>query len=311
MFEGTEKKLELILERSLPGWHDRRAHRWDAAVEACGATILNRMTTPAVDAYLLSESSLFVWEHRVVMITCGQTSLVESTGPLLEQIGAENVAVVVYARQNMRDPTGQPRSFADDRRHLASFFDGQTRRFGSADGDHVDFFYAGLKPLPQVPAATLQVGMHDLDPGAESVFAVAAGDRCPSSAIDRIKAQLPGMQLDQHFFEPCGYSLNAVAGGDYSTVHVTPQQTESYASFETNRPGRDIGTLLGNLVEVFRPDRFSTLLTTHEKGGQPGLNALPAEIAHPRYHLARQTCADMGDALRITFGHYAADRPLD
>ncbi len=309
MFEGTEKKLELILDRPLPGWHGRLPHRWKAAVEACGATIVNRMTTPAVDAYLLSESSLFVWEHRVLMITCGQTNLVESTGPLLEQIRAENVAAVVYARQNMRDPTGQPRSFADDRRYLASFFDGQTRRFGPADGDHVDFFYAGLKISPQVPDATLQVCMHDLDPGAESVFAVAADNRCPSSAIDRIKALLPGMQLDQHFFEPCGYSLNAVDGGFYSTVHVTPQQSESYASFETNRPGRDTGTLLGKLVEVFRPERFSTLLTTHINGAHPGLNVLPSEIAHARYHLASQTCADLGKAFKITFGRYSQTRP--
>ena len=38
--------------------------------------------------------------------------------------------------------------------------------------------------------------------------------------------------IDDYVFEPCGYSMNGVEGGTFSTVHITPEQGFSYASFE-------------------------------------------------------------------------------
>jgi S-adenosylmethionine decarboxylase len=46
--------------------------------------------------------------------------------------------------------------------------------------------------------------------------------------------------LDSFAFEPCGYSANALvqhgAGEGYYTIHVTPEEGWSYASFECNVP---------------------------------------------------------------------------
>lgn len=45
---------------------------------------------------------------------------------------------------------------------------------------------------------------------------------------------LPDATLDSFLFSPCGYSSNAVQGDRYATIHVTPEEDYSYASFETN-----------------------------------------------------------------------------
>jgi S-adenosylmethionine decarboxylase len=42
----------------------------------------------------------------------------------------------------------------------------------------------------------------------------------------------PPADIDDYVFEPCGYSMNGVEGGTFSTVHITPEEGFSYASFE-------------------------------------------------------------------------------
>ena len=40
-------------------------------------------------------------------------------------------------------------------------------------------------------------------------------------------------EIDDYVFEPCGYSMNGVQrDGTFSTVHITPEDGFSYASFE-------------------------------------------------------------------------------
>ncbi|MEZ6189114.1 MAG: hypothetical protein R3F62_29460 [Planctomycetota bacterium] len=43
---------------------------WERVVEAARAQILSQISTSQCDAYLLSESSLFVYDDRFALITC-------------------------------------------------------------------------------------------------------------------------------------------------------------------------------------------------------------------------------------------------
>lgn len=92
----------------------------------------------------------------------------------------------------------------------------------------------------------------------------------------------PKTELDAFAFEPCGYSANAVipasAGSTagYWTIHVTPEEGSSYASFETNvaltskKSGteliggdgapRDLATLISRVVDIFEPGEMSVTL---------------------------------------------------
>lgn len=90
----------------------------------------------------------------------------------------------------------------------------------------------------------------------------------------------PGTIVDAFAFEPCGFSANAIISGmegnrktledGYWTVHVTPEQGSSYASFETNvhmdesggAGKRDLPWLIGQVLSIFEPGRLSVTLFT-------------------------------------------------
>ena len=88
------------------------------------------------------------------------------------------------------------------------------------------------------------------------------------------KSRYPDARVDAYLFTPCGFSANGVIPAPpgtketspthYFTVHVTPEPHCSFASFETNVPGRQSGTETAEVVEqvvkIFRPGRFSVTL---------------------------------------------------
>jgi Adenosylmethionine decarboxylase len=73
------------------------------------------------------------------------------------------------------------------------------------------------------------------------------------SGIDHL---CPGATIDETAFTPCGYSMNAILHDSYFTIHITPEKECSYASFETNTCLRDYGSMVRNVLNVFRPKRF-------------------------------------------------------
>ncbi len=65
-----------------------------------------------------------------------------------------------------------------------------------------------------------------------------------------IKDLFPGASVEALAFEPCGYSCNGHVGGEgYFTIHVTPEEACSYASFETNVALGDYSGLQNAVLE--------------------------------------------------------------
>ncbi|KAH0565048.1 hypothetical protein GP486_001557 [Trichoglossum hirsutum] len=91
----------------------------------------------------------------------------------------------------------------------------------------------------------------------------------------------PGARIDAYLFTPCGFSANGIvpapgrtkntSSTHYFTVHVTPEPHCSYASFETNVPsrqsGRESADIIQQVVEIFRPGRFSVTFFESKHGG--------------------------------------------
>ncbi|RDX50180.1 S-adenosylmethionine decarboxylase [Lentinus brumalis] len=95
--------------------------------------------------------------------------------------------------------------------------------------------------------------------------------------------------LDAYSFHPCGYSCNALlkwrpdagenpacSGEGYYTIHVTPEEGWSYASFECNVPlptrptdkstsVPDLKTLIRRVVDIFRPGKITLTLFISSK----------------------------------------------
>jgi S-adenosylmethionine decarboxylase len=70
----------------------------------------------------------------------------------------------------------------------------------------------------------------------------------------------PGYMNDSHLFNPCGFSMNAVRNHHYFTIHVTPQKSSSYASFDTNDINTEFPDKLEKILSLFKPDKFSLVL---------------------------------------------------
>lgn len=97
--------------------------------------------------------------------------------------------------------------------------------------------------------------------------------------------------LDAYSFSPCGYSSNALVkwgdslcqtankrGEGYYTIHVTPEEGWSYASFECNVPlpihpnasfspndSPDLRTLIRRVVSIFQPGKLTLTLFISNK----------------------------------------------
>ena len=265
LFEGPEKKLEVILHRGDPAIRQNRRGRWDRVVAASRAQILSRVASEGIDAYLLSESSLFVWDDRVLMITCGQTTLIEALPEIVAVVGRDNVAMVFYERKNLMFPDRQPdvADFEVEAARIDRVFPGKSYRLGPANHDHVHVFFSSHARLRPEKDLTLQVLMSDLAPELRAVFdARRVPDAASSTRTAGLDRLLPPMRTDAYLFQPYGYSLNGVRRAEYYTLHVTPQPESSYASFETNMLAADYPRLVGDLLAVFRPGRFSLVLTS-------------------------------------------------
>ena len=57
-----------------------------------------------------------------------------------------------------------------------------------------------------------------------------------TTADTGVQGLLPAAAIDDFVFEPCGYSMNALEGPLMSSIHVTPEEGWSYASFELCGP---------------------------------------------------------------------------
>ena len=87
---------------------------------------------------------------------------------------------------------------------------------------------------PDDDVITVEMCMTGLDKDMASVFyksqSGSAGLMTINSGIRKI---LPDSEICDFDFDPCGYSMNSVEGPAVSTIHVTPEDGFSYASFET------------------------------------------------------------------------------
>jgi S-adenosylmethionine decarboxylase len=283
-FEGPEKKLELVLRPGRPSLRDLGQDFWEEVVRAAGAQILSRRSNQAQDAYLLSESSLFVFADRLTLITCGQTRLVEAALRIVDRVGPDHVALLILERKNEHFPWAQPSTFAEDARQLAEVIGGEALRFGRQDSHSVSMFHTTRPFVTTAADTTIEVLMHGIAPEVAAGF---VGGALPESA--RALAELlPGYAVDDHVFEPAGYSLNAISDECYYTLHVTPEAVGSYVSFESNFDFRAEGAraLVGRVVEHFRPETFDVLTFVPE--GEPLELEIPGY--RRRQHVAQALC---------------------
>ncbi|CAL9117705.1 unnamed protein product [Musa textilis] len=295
-FEGYEKRLEIIfsdasvfLDPRGRGLRSLSRAQLDSILDLALCTIVSQLSNKDFDSYVLSESSLFVYPYKIILKTCGTTKLLLSIPRILELAAELSLSVhsAKYSRGTFIFPGAQPsphRSFSEEVSVLNGFF-GSLKSGGNAFviGDesvpsrewHV--YHATEKP--EAPMITLEMCMTGLDPERASVFFKNSVDGHVSSAKEMTKLSgisgiIPEMEICDFDFEPCGYSMNGMHGPALSTVHVTPEDGFSYASYEAmgfNPDGLSYQDLIEGVLSCFGPSEFS-VATTVLGGGSTWAN---------------------------------------
>ncbi len=299
-FEGPEKKVELVVAPRGPSLRDLGERAWRRVVERARAFVLSRISNDDCDAYLLSESSLFVYDDRAVLITCGRTTLVDAVDEMLRLVPPETVQLLVYERKNEHFPEYQPSNFYDDVRRLKELMPGRAYRFGDEDDHHIHLFHLDAKSPPTPPAddMTLEILMHGIEADSRRLF--CSGPARSLGAIHeqtRVSRILPGFEIDDHLFEPEGYSLNAINGPEYYTIHVTPQEIGSYVSFETNHCFQgDLEETVRTVLGIFQPKSCDILFF------RPA--AAQSEPIRCDYELKTEVVQSLDCGYEVRFNHF-------
>ena len=182
-FEGPEKLLEVWFtpsERALPasasplGLKAVTQDVWKEMLDIVNCKVLSVIESRNVDAYLLSESSMFVFPHKLVLKTCGTTTLLCGLPRMLEiaalEAGFPHVKAslpngvpaaatphrIFYSRKNYLYPNqqrGPHRSWRDEVRYLDKMFmGGSAYMIGKMNGEHWYLYIAGPGAILTPPA---------------------------------------------------------------------------------------------------------------------------------------------------------------
>ena len=296
VFEGTEKKCEVILHHGAVDLRTLNRDFWTEMVDACGATILSSIHNEVCDAYLLSESSLFVWNDHFLLITCGQTKLVDSILYFLERFDVQQVAQMLFQRKNELHSELQHSNFAQDVSRLQNRVKGVQIAFGDTSSHHTELFYLEHPYSLTSKDQTYELLMYGIDEESSAYFTQTTLIANDIRQKLRLQDYLAGWEIDDFVFEPCGYSLNAIKGDRYCTIHLTPQQGYSYVSVETNGC---LDALIAVLLAVFNPETFDVVLYLHN---QP--IDLASENIGSRYTMDQQQQKSLQCGYEMKFTHW-------
>ncbi|KAF9519243.1 hypothetical protein BS47DRAFT_83764 [Hydnum rufescens UP504] len=412
-FEGPEKLLEIWFERRAP--HSSTGLRtvdrlvWEEMLSIVKCKVLSVINGREMDAYLLSESSFFVFPHKLILKTCGTTLNLLGLPRILaiakEQCGYEKPWRCFYSRKSFMFPErqiGPHREWREEVEYLDSYFDdGAAYTVGKFNSDHW-LLYITSPPDEDPPEVdegedttyndrtvasvassltlspsflgqdyTIELLMTklaaparrpfffpdlvdyppptDLSPTASSFCSHRAAAVSSQLGIDSI---FPSMltKLDSYAFEPCGYSANGLVGSGeqnggegYYTIHVTPEEGWSYASFECNVPVKptvnnsreygvdadidgeagihetpasnkvdqfpDLETLVQRVVDIFQPGHLSlTLFVSSSSSNDKSFDGESDIMIESAHKVFRQALIPRGykrtDKINYEFGDY-------
>ena len=256
-FEGSEKKAEVIVNnQNISLLNDISTTFWQELVACSNAQILSSIENEHCKAFLLSESSLFVWNDRFLILTCGVTQLVNSIEYFIQHTRPEDIAHVTYQRKNEYFSSAQLSSFDDDIKLLSKYLTGKSYRFGEIYAHHNHLFHQDNQFQADTDDTTYNLLAYQISEHASQTLTTQGLSTQEIRDFFCIDELLPDFTVDDFVFDPYGYSLNAIKNKDYFTIHVTPQADSSYVSFESNK---SLHHLVPKIIQALSPASFDLL----------------------------------------------------
>lgn len=328
VFEGSEKRVEIDFNFSAAspanGLRALSRTQLDELMTLAACTIVSSRTNNELDAYVLSESSLFVYPTKWVLKTCGTTKLLNAVPRLLEMAAELHMQPrrCKYSRASFLFPEQQPfphTSFEHEafflRQHfghlgnggsayvLGDMFNGLQWHVYVADANGVIYADA-LHPLAK-PTHKLEVCMTDLGKEqARAFFRDPTKTAAQVTTETGIRSLVPAADIDDYVFEPCGYSMNGILGGGFMTIHITPEDGFSYASVEVS--GFDPcaycpADMVSRILAIFKPGKVSVSLSVDvaSSSGEYSWGTLTSRPSG--YGCQSATCQELATGGRVAY----------
>ena len=230
IYSGPEKLLEVwfsaspaTLPASTPpnGLKVVPSEMWKDMLDLVNCKVLSVVESDHVDAYLLSESSMFVFPHKLILKTCGTTTLLAGLPRILEIAAtaagfpqssphgtpargmpiATSPYRVFYSRKNFLFPDrqhGPHRSWRDEVKTLDGLFlGGSAYMIGKMNGEHWYLYLTEpntrLTPPASPTKAVTESKVLELPP----VPRAALGANTPADALDDETLEVLMTDLDE------------------------------------------------------------------------------------------------------------------
>lgn len=307
-FEGPEKLLEIWFFNSVDEVPDKSrtlrsiSHEdWSGLLDLVNCKILSIKSTDKLDAFLLSESSLFVFDHKLILKTCGTTTTLNCLNALFRLVQHKlnwdflktkelQPSKVFYSRRSFMFPNQQKsiyKNWDDEVKYLNNFFTNATHYLiGRIDNKHWHLYTTESNTTRSIAEndQTFEILMTEIsrDKAEQFVTSRKPGFEIDSSTdlghfIGESTSNNTGLnnlygkvQVNDAFsFTPCGFSSNSILNEDsYYTIHVTPERDWSYASFETNVNPQMYNLtnvdVLFKVLRIFKPHSFQFTFFANE-----------------------------------------------
>jgi S-adenosylmethionine decarboxylase len=188
-FEGPEKTMEVCFnceeETSDLGLRSLSRDQLNRLCTLASCTILSSISNVDLDAYVLSESSLFVYKNKFILKTCGTTTLLRCLDALIDFADGLGIRLssFTYSRKNLNFPEAQlapHKTFADEvayiqQSKISSRLSGFGSVLGHITGDHW-YVYVADVPKAHIPRnftsqdRTLNLMMFDIPADVRNIF---------------------------------------------------------------------------------------------------------------------------------------------
>jgi len=219
------------------------------------------MKNDVYDSYVLSESSLFIRDDRILLKTCGSTCLLACLPRLIEMaIEYADVVGVYFSRKDYLFPEKQPnphKSWEHEVEFLNKLFPNGRDYSVNKSSCNWYFFVAKLDVVPSRYDQSVEMMMWEIDREVLSQFVCKDGvTKQDVTARTGIGSIFPGADIDEFLFFPCGYSMNGLLttpGGGFFTIHVTPEPGCDFVSFEAHAMMDDYTEVIAKVLEIFKP----------------------------------------------------------
>ncbi|ODQ67892.1 S-adenosylmethionine decarboxylase [Nadsonia fulvescens var. elongata DSM 6958] len=278
-FEGPEKLLEVWFapdKRSLPegmnpdGLMCIAREKWEEILDLVKCKVLSVVKSPGMDAYLLSESSMFVFPHKLVLKTCGTTTTLIGLPRMLQIIREdanyptnEQPWRVFYSRKSFMFPEKQIHphtSWDDEVKYLNDHFDnGSAYLVGNKEADHW-YLYTTVPKYP-APNHLPLGGGHDSEDEIKRGF--------EDENLELLMTELSPSHAQQFFTDRIPGHTEIVKANPVNSTSVLPASAtnnSTWVSDDDEDYNSAMASSVTSLTSVSTVATTSSLANDHDPG---------------------------------------------